>query len=93
LVKELVVFVHVIGQDGLIGQHDAPPAEGRWPNSWWQAGQVIRDRHIVDLDQPYDARQQQILVGLYKAMTGERLPVNDLATGESVGTTWTIGSK
>lgn len=90
--EELVAFVHIIGQDGLTGQHDAPLVEGRWLNSWWRAGQVIRDRHIVDLGQPYDA-QQQILIGLYKAATGERLPVNDLATGELVGTTWTIGSK
>ncbi len=91
--EELVAFVHVLGPAGLIGQHDAPPAEGRWPVSWWQTGQVIRDRHSVNLDQPYDEGQQQIQIGLYKAATGERLAVYDFATGEPLGTTWTIGSK
>ncbi len=54
--EELVAFVHVLGPDGLIGQHDAPPAEGRWPVSWWQTGQIIRDRHLLELAEPFDAR-------------------------------------
>ena len=91
--EELVVFVHVMGVNGLLGQHDAPPAEGRWYNNWWRAGQVIRDRHIVSLDEPYDPTQHQILIGLYKASSGERLPVTDASTGDLLGTAWTIGSK
>ena len=91
--EELVAFVHVVGNDGLLGQHDAPPAEGRWLKSWWQAGQIIHDRHIVSLDEPYDAGKHQVLVGLYQTSTGERLPVTDAISGESMGTTWPIGSE
>ena len=91
--EELVVFVHVLGAKGLLGQHDAPPAEGRWYNNWWRTGQIIRDRHIVSLDEPYDAEQHQIQIGLYPASTGKRLPVTDIATGEIVGTAWTFGSE
>ena len=91
--EELVVFVHVMGTNGLLGQHDAPPAEGRWYNSWWRSGQIIRDRHTVSLTEPYDATKHQILIGLYPASTGERLTVTGAANGEILGTAWTIGSE
>ena len=91
--EELIVFVHVMGANGLLGQHDAPPAEGRWYNNWWRSGQIIRDRHTVSLDEPYDPKQHQILVGLYKASTGERLPLRDVNNGEILGTAWTISSE
>ena len=93
LAEELVVFVHVVGPDGLLGQHDAPPAEGRWLVNWWRAGQLVHDRHIVQLDEAYDAAQQQVYIGLYRATTGERLPVSSAAGGNIVGTAWTIGSE
>jgi hypothetical protein len=92
LKEELVVFVHVIGAGELIGQHDAPPADGHWPTYWWQSGQIVLDRHLVTLEEPYDAGQHQIQLGLYSTSTGERLPVSDAATGEPLGTSWTIGS-
>jgi 4-amino-4-deoxy-L-arabinose transferase-like glycosyltransferase len=88
--EELVVFVHVTGATGLLGQHDAPPAEGRWYNNWWRSGQIVHDRHIVSLTEPYDRTQHQILIGLYPTSTGERLTVTGAANGEILGTVWTI---
>jgi uncharacterized membrane protein len=88
--EELVVFVHVVGPEGLVGQDDNPPAEGRWPKDWWRAGQIIRDRHTISLDEPYDPTKHQILVGLYERSTGIRLPVSDVTTGEPLGSSWTI---
>jgi hypothetical protein len=89
--EELVVFVHVMGPGGLLGQHDVPPAEGRWLESWWRAGQLLQDRHIIELDEPYDAARHQILIGLYRASTGERLLVSSAAGGETAGTAWILG--
>jgi hypothetical protein len=91
LEEELVVFVHVVGADGLLGQHDAPPAAGHWQASWWRPGQVIHDRHIVMLSEPFDAEQHRVLVGLYRAASGERLPVYDPDTGELLGSSWSLG--
>ncbi len=88
--EEIVVFVHVIGADGLVGQHDGPPAAGHWQASWWQSGQVIHDRHIVALSEPYDDAQHQVVVGLYRAASGERLLAFDADTGESLGTSWSL---
>ena len=90
--NDLVAFVHVIGQDGLIGQDDNPFAQGRWLNEWWRPDLIIRQRHIVNLDESYDPAQHKILLGLYKAGDGERLPIYDANSGDAVGTTWPIGS-
>jgi hypothetical protein len=89
--EELVVFVHVAGPEGLVGQDDNPPADGRWQKDWWRAGQIVRDRHTLYLDEPYDPGKHEILVGLYEASTGERLPVTSAEPGETSGATVTIG--
>lgn len=89
LPEPLVAFVHVVGDGERLGQSDRPPAYGYWPPSWWQAGIVIHDRRVVDLQEAYDSARHQITVGLYKATTGERLPVYDTA-GQPAGDTWLL---
>lgn len=91
--EELVVFVHVLHGDQLLGQHDASPAEGHWLPNWWRPGQIILDRHVITLAEPYDNAQHQVLIGLYRASTGARLPAFNAATGESLGTAFTVGSQ
>jgi hypothetical protein len=88
--EELVVFVHVVGPEGLVGQDDKLPAEGRWQKDWWRVGQIVRDRHTLNLDEPYNPGKHEILVGVYEASTGMRLPVTSATSGESLGTSWTI---
>lgn len=86
---ELVAFVHVVGPDGLVGQHDALPAGGRWPHQWWQTNLIVQDRHVISLPEPYDAARHRIDVGLYDARTQVRLPV--LAQdGKLIGYTWQL---
>ncbi len=87
---DLVVFIHVFGNDGLIGQDDVPLAQGRWSGGWWRPDLQIRERHVVNLDAPFEASQHAIFLGLYRASDGQRLPVYDADSGESVGDNWLI---
>lgn len=89
--NDLVVFIHVLSQDGLVGQDDAPLAQGRWSGEWWRSDLLIRERHIVSLDVPYDAARHEIFLGLYRVRDGQRLSVRDAAGGDIVGTSWPIG--
>jgi len=83
--QELVVFVHILGIDGVsIAQDDSPVAGGRWPRIWWKPDLIIRDRHTIILPEPYDLDIHQVLIGVYDAFTRERLPVMN-QVGESTG--------
>jgi hypothetical protein len=87
---DLVAFVHVAGPQGLIGQDDTPLANGRWPGAWWQPGIILEESRTINLSEPFDSRQHDIDLGLYRASSGERLQVIDFATGQDLGTAWTI---
>jgi 4-amino-4-deoxy-L-arabinose transferase-like glycosyltransferase len=89
---DLVVFVHVAGPQGLIGQDDAPLTRGRWPGAWWQPGVTLRESHQIFLSEPFDSSRHQVSLGLYRAGSGERLPVTGGAGGQDLGTAWIIGS-
>jgi hypothetical protein len=85
----LVSFVHVLNGSGVAGQSDVPLGEGYWPVSAWREGQVVRNQHIIELDEPYDNTHHQILVGLYDAATMARLPVFT-PEGEPAGDSWLV---
>ena len=71
------VFVHLVSAEGQpAAQHDARPAgEGR-PTQTLSPGEVIVDRHGVGL--PAEAHGRlAIRVGLYDAITGDRLRLDD----------------
>jgi hypothetical protein len=75
--QDYTVFAHVLAADGrLLAQHDAPPQP---PTSTWKPGQLIVDVHELDLptDQPFT-----LTAGMYRADTGERLPVNGATAPE-----------
>lgn len=90
---DLLLFVHVAGPQGLIGQDDTPLAGGRWPGAWWQPDLYLRESHTIMLDEPFDSSRHQISLGLYRAHNGERLSVTDAASGEDLGTAWTLGGE
>ncbi|HSM55761.1 MAG TPA: glycosyltransferase family 39 protein [Candidatus Sulfomarinibacteraceae bacterium] len=85
----LVSFVHVSGDGGLLGQDDGPLASGYWPTDGWRPQQIVRDRRVIELDDKYDSTHQEIVVGLYNALTQERLPVQTPA-GAPAGDTWLL---
>jgi hypothetical protein len=82
---DYAVFVHVLHEGTRIAQHDSDPTGGLYPMSQWRPGDMIIDDHI--LAGTWDAQGDQVMVGLYRRDTGERLPVVDAAgtvLGDSV---------
>lgn len=72
------VFAHMLAADGrLIGQHDAPPANGERPTTGWVAGEYITDPHLMAFRQAGYTGPVTISVGLYDPATGVRLTMAD----------------
>jgi hypothetical protein len=89
---DYTTFVHVrdttgqiTGQPGtVVAQMDRPPADGAYPTSVWDPGEIVRDS--VQVPVPSEVPQgewvgipagYEIIVGLYDFETGSRLPVLD----------------
>lgn len=86
---DYTVFVQMLGPTGtVIGQHDAQPINNSWPTTNWQAGEVVADPHQIEFPttQPGDYR---LIVGLYEASTGQRLPVFQ-PDGSPAGDFWQL---
>ncbi|MCA9930970.1 MAG: hypothetical protein KC419_20940, partial [Anaerolineales bacterium] len=70
------VFVHLVGPDGdIVAQDDRWP--GGLPTDLWAAGQVIVDEYAIPLPETAPAGEYQVVVGLYTAVDGLRLPIVD----------------
>lgn len=89
ITETLVAFVHVSDDGFLIGQDDQQPAQGYWPTTWWQPDLLVRDQHLITLDEAYDPARHPVIVGLYSADTLIRLPVFT-PNGAPIGDTWQI---
>jgi hypothetical protein len=92
LPADYTTFVHVrdstgqaTGQTGtIVAQMDRPPADGAYPTSLWDPGEVVRDSIQIPIPAQVPAGEYEIVVGLYDFVTGRRLAVfND--RGESAG--------
>jgi hypothetical protein len=76
------VFVHLLGPYNpatggpLWAQDDSQPMHGGHPTIRWQLGQVVPDRHELEIPASTPPGVYQIEVGLYVASTGQRLPVD-----------------
>jgi 4-amino-4-deoxy-L-arabinose transferase-like glycosyltransferase len=71
------VFTHILADDGrLVGQHDGLPAGGGRPTPGWVAEEIIVDRHEMTFREPYTG-PAQIELGLYDAVTVDRVPTDD----------------
>jgi 4-amino-4-deoxy-L-arabinose transferase-like glycosyltransferase len=82
--EDYVVFVHLLGEGGqLWGQHDGQPEGGFYPTSFWDEGEVVVDEHELVLKPDTPAGEYQIVTGLYRPATGERLAVG--AGGQGMG--------
>jgi hypothetical protein len=87
--ESLIVFVHLVGAEGIVAQSDTVPVQGTWPTESWQSGLILTDQHTIDLAGALDSGQYQIIVGFYHADTKERLAVYT-AEGTPVGDTWLL---
>jgi hypothetical protein len=71
-----VVFVHIVGPDGVIrGQWDSVPGGGGLPTTGWLKEEIITDAYVVPMQEGAPPWQYTIEVGMYDPVTGERLPV------------------
>lgn len=71
--ESYTVFVHVTDAGGRpLAQHDSLPRVGSYPTNAWEAGEVVRDRHEVDLS-GVPPGTYRVQVGLYLLATGGRL--------------------
>lgn len=76
--RDYTVFVHLVGRDNIrVGERHTYPGLGRFPTSLWPPGQAFCDVYRIrvvewaPVPELYD-----VVVGLYDANTGERLPVH-----------------
>lgn len=78
LATNYTVFVHALDTAGnLLAQADSPPQQGRYPTGWWDVGEIVADRHILQLPGNLVSGTYRVLVGLYVLETGERLKLTD----------------
>ena len=76
--KDYTVFVHLLGNDeDLMGQGDGPPLDNAYPTSFWSAGETLADTHHLRISPDAKPGKHRIVVGLYDAASGQRLPVLD----------------
>ncbi len=79
------VFAHLRdAADRTVVQADAPPLQGFYRTSAWQAGEILNDTHR--LAPPVDLKPgtYRLFVGLYDPKNGQRLPLLD-AAGKEIG--------
>lgn len=74
--RDYTSFVHVLDATGaLVAQRDSPPRDGEFPTSYWQPGDHVADRKVIDLPDGLPAGTYTLEFGLYDPRTLGRLPV------------------
>jgi hypothetical protein len=76
---DYTVFVHLLDAAGRqVAQADSQPQADEYPTSWWSAGEVVADRHVLPPDAVASllAGQYTFSIGLYNLETSARLPVS-----------------
>jgi 4-amino-4-deoxy-L-arabinose transferase-like glycosyltransferase len=63
------------GDRDLVAQVDTVPWDGLAPTTSWQPGDVMVDRYGVPLPPDFPPGRYRLIVAVYHAATGERLPV------------------
>jgi hypothetical protein len=85
LPADYTTFVHIRDSTGgitgkpgtIVAQMDRPPADGAYPTSLWDAGEVIQDAVQILIPPQTPPGDYEVVIGLYDAATGQRLPVLD----------------
>jgi hypothetical protein len=74
IVTDDKVFVHLIGEEaGWLTGHDSRPDLEGLPFKRWQVGQVVEDRHLLDVPPEVAAGDAWLAVGIYDPATSERV--------------------
>jgi len=78
LEDQYTVFVHLVGSGGsMVAQSDSPPMSGLYPTTYWQEGQIVPDRHCLEVANELPEDRYLLEVGMYQPGTGKRLKVID----------------
>jgi hypothetical protein len=76
---DYTAFIQLIAAD--TGQRmagiDAPPLKGSWPTSRWVQGEVVVDRHVLAVPPNLPPGLYNLIAGLYRPDTGQRLLTAD----------------
>ncbi|MDF1514729.1 MAG: hypothetical protein P1S60_13050 [Anaerolineae bacterium] len=72
------VFLHIRDSaNNVIAQIDGKPVGWSYPTQQWHAGEYIFDTYTVNIDTPVQRGKYALFTGLYDAVSGDRLPVED----------------
>jgi 4-amino-4-deoxy-L-arabinose transferase-like glycosyltransferase len=71
------------GAGNLVAQVDTVPRDGLAPTMSWQSGEVLMDRYGIHLSPDLSAGRYSLIVAVYHAATGERLPA--VLDGQPIG--------
>ena len=83
--QDYTVFIHLIDEKGnIVAQKDNPPADGFYPTTKWEPGEIVRDQYDLVIAPNASHGQYQLKVGMYRPNTGQRLTVFD-SGGEELG--------
>lgn len=75
--EDYTVFVHLVGPDGQVwAQKDNPPVRGLYPTHLWAKGEIVTDRYDLLPGSDAPAGKYQLLVGMYRPQTLQRLPLS-----------------
>jgi hypothetical protein len=72
------VFIHLLdAEDKIWGQRDSLPGNGTLPTTGWLPGEVIVNQYEIPVQPDAPPDQYVIEVGMYQAVTGQRLPITN----------------
>lgn len=73
---DYMVFVHLVNDaEQIYGQHDGQPVDAMAPTTFWQPGDIVRDKHKLLIQEGTPPGTYRLVVGWYDALTLQRLPV------------------
>jgi 4-amino-4-deoxy-L-arabinose transferase-like glycosyltransferase len=79
------VFTHLLdGNNQTWAQKDSVPGGGSLPTTSWIEGEVVTDIYDLVVDANAPGGEYVLEIGMYDAVTGERLPIYD-SKGKSLG--------
>ena len=79
------VFTHLLYKDGQIwAQKDSVPMQGTYPTTSWLPGEIIVDEYEITVRSEAAPGEYVLEIGMYNAITGERLPALD-EKGQELG--------
>lgn len=74
---DYTIFVHYLRDGDLLGQADAGGANGLYPTSRWQPGDIINDDHLIELEGEPIPGRDVLRFGFWQPDSGDVLHVLD----------------